>query len=105
MKLAAVHNAWSRSAKIHGAKIGAGSDNDGYDIEVYRASTGRITIRCYYWHHEQDISREGYLLDHRVSGASLGIALSRAREAGYPRAALMEAVSTAEDHLDQEGRK
>lgn len=99
MTLAPCHQAWKGSTKINGDQIASETDNDGYEVRVYRASTGRITIRCTYWHSEQDVSREGYLLDHRVSGPDLATALSRARGSGYPRVALMGAISAAEEAL------
>jgi hypothetical protein len=96
MTLAPVHQAWSGVKKINGDKIGEGS-HGGYNVEIYRAGTGRITIRCHYWHSEQDISREGFLLDHRVSGCDLPTAELRARDSGYPLPALMAAISEAEE--------
>lgn len=98
LKLAATHLAWTGEKEIKGDLI-ADAAHDGYDVEIFRANTGRITIRCSYWHTEQDVSREGYLLDHRVSGPNLETALDRAREAGYPRTPLMEAVSAAEEAI------
>ena len=96
LTLALAHQAWSGKTKINGALIGDGSHN-GYDVEIYRAASGRITIRCSYWHWEQDASREGYLLDHRVSGADLMTAELRARDCGYPLPALLAAISAAEE--------
>jgi len=96
MTLAEVHEAWIGANKINGTKIGEGS-HDGYDVEVYRTATGRITIRCYYWHSDQDSSREGYLLDHRISGSGLTTAELRARDCRYPLPALLAAISEAEE--------
>jgi hypothetical protein len=97
LTIASSHQAWKGSKKINGEKIGEGS-HDGYDVTVYRAQTGRITIRCSYWHYEQDASREGFLLDHRVSGADLAAAELRARDSDYPLPALMSAISEAEEN-------
>lgn len=99
MTLTLATQAWKFSKKVNGSRIAEQADNDGYCVEIYRASTGRITIRCFYWHYEQDAFREGYLLDHRVSGENLDTALARAREAGYPRVSLMAAVSEAEENM------
>jgi hypothetical protein len=102
LQLAQPWQAWGGSRRLRGSKIGEASDNDGYTVEIYRAATGRITVRCYYWHHDQDASREGYLLDHRVSGQNLKVAQQRARECGYPLAALLSAVSETEDAIGKD---
>jgi hypothetical protein len=101
LTLAPRHQAWTGAKTINGTSIAYQTDNDGYRIEIYRAGTGRITIRCSYWHSEQDRSREGYLLDHRVSGIDLDAALARARESGYPRTSLMAAISEAEEAIEE----
>ena len=63
------------------------------------ADSGRFTVRVYHWHSEQDASREGYLLDKRVSAGDLLTAIGRARSLGVPEGALVEALSEAEEQL------
>lgn len=88
----ATGNAWTGIKEINGDLIAEADSNaeQGLTIAIYRTTTGRITIRAYHWHTEQDASQEGYLLDIRVQAADWETAVERAVEAGFPRDAIAQ---------------